>query len=147
MKKGISLIVLVITIILLSVLAGVVVFKTTPILTNVDKTKLQTDISQLEALMNTYKIRKNGNIDFPTVQFSTAGLTSAELAQLEGETITGNRITLYVIDLKEIDAEAVNYGNLKLGAKDRYLYSLATGRVYYEQGLDIDGEIYYHVSY
>lgn len=146
MKKGISLIILAVTIILLVILAGVVVVKSTPILINVDKAKLQTDIAQLEALMNTYRIRKNGNIGFEVVEFNTSGLTTTVLQQFSGETITSNKISLYVIDLLEIDAQEVNYGNLELGAKDRYLYSFVTGKVYYEQGLETEDTIYYYVT-
>lgn len=146
MKKGISLIVLAVTIIILVILAGVAVVKSTPILTNVDKAKLQTDIAQLEALMNTYKIRKNGNIGFEVVEFNTSGLTTTELQQFSGETITSSKISLYVIDLLEIDAQAVNYGNLELGTKDRYLYSDVTGKVYYEQGLEVEDITYYYVE-
>lgn len=146
MKKGISLVVLLITIIILVILTGIITISSTSTLANVDKTKLQVDIAQLETLMNTYKIRKNGNIDFVSIAFSTSNLSSIELQQFAGEAIENDKVNLYVIDLYEIDAEEVNYGNLKLGDKDRYLYSINTGKVYYEQGLTIDNTTYYYVA-
>lgn len=146
MKKGISLIVLIITIIVLVILSGIVVINSNVMLVNADKHKLQIDISQLESLMNTYKIRKNGNISFEKVEFNVSSLSAIELGQFEGETIVNNKVTLYVIDLLEIDAEAVNYGNLKQGPNDRYLYSIETGKVYYEKGLKIDNVKYYYVE-
>ena len=146
MKKGISLIVLAITIIVMIILLGVIVITSSPTVASTEKYRLQMDISQLETLMNTYRIRKNGKITFETVLFDTSYLSLQELQQFEGETIEDNNIKLYVVDLKEIDAEQVNYGNLKQGATDRYLYSLKTGRVYYEQGLKVEDITYYYVE-
>lgn len=146
MKKGISLVVLVITVIVIGILTGVIIYSSGNAVANTEKAKLQIDIVQLEALMNTYKIRKNGNIGFETVNFNTSNLNSTELEQFEGETITNNTVQLYVIDLYEIDAEAVNYGDLKLGSTDRYLYSSVTGKVYYEKGLEIDNITYHYVE-
>lgn len=146
MKKGITLVTLVITIIVMTILAGIVVFSTQFILVNTDKSLLTIDIAHLESLMNTYKIRKNGNIDFETTIFNTSNLSNEELNQFEGETITNNTIELYVIDLGKIDAESGNYGNLELGPTDRYLYSLTTGKVYYEYGLETDDITYYYIK-
>ena len=146
MKKGISLVVLIITIIVLAILMSVIIFNTENTMANAEKSKLQIDIVNLEALMNTYKLRKNGNIKFETTDFDTSNLSSIELEQFSGENITNNKVQLYVIELEEIDAEAVNYGMLKEGNKDRYLYSLDTGKVYYEKGLEMDNITYYHME-
>ena len=146
MRRGVSLIVLVITITIIVTLTGVVVINSNRAVGNTAITQLQLDIAQLENLMNTYKIRKNGNIGFEIVQFNTANLTQSQLEQFQGEVIRNNVIELYVIDLYEIDANAVNYGNLKSGANDRYVYSLNTGKVYYEKGLVMDDVVYYYVG-
>ena len=146
MKKGISLIVVLITVIIMIILMGVIVINSGGTIVGIEKNKLQMDIAQLETLMNTYKIRKNGNIDFETVDFSTASLDSEHLEQFQGETIVNNIIELYIIDLSEIDAEQVNYGDLSGGYTDRYLYSLDTGKVYYEKGIQVDNITYYYVE-
>lgn len=145
-KKGISLVVLIITIIVLTVLMGIIIFNAENTIVNAEKSKLQIDIVSLESLMDTYKIRKNGNIKFNVTFFDTSTLSGAELQQFDGETISNNKIELYVIELKEIDAETLSYGNLIAGEKDRYLYSINTGKVYYEQGLKIDNITYYHIE-
>ncbi len=144
MKKGISLVVLVITIVLMIILASIAIINMDNVFLNTNLSLLQTDISQIEALMNTYKIRKSGNIDFHTVQFDTSSLSASELLQFSGESVIDNKIELYVIGLEEIDAEGSNYGDLTLGSKDRYLYSKTTEKVYYEQGLKIGNEVYYY---
>ena len=146
MKRGVSLIILVITIVVLAIFAGVAAVGMSSVLTTADESKLQMDIAQLESLMNTYKIRKSGVLPFDTVEFNVAGFRDSELEQFYGETVIDNKIKLYVIDLYEIDAKQVNFGNLRLGAADRYLYSNVTGKVYYELGLEIDGKIYFYVK-
>lgn len=146
MKKGISLIVLIITVTVLVILAGVVVVNTSGMFVNMELSKLQIDIAQLEALMNTYKIRHNGDIDFATVQFDLSSLSSEERLQFEGENVVDNKVSLYVVNLQEIDAEAINYGNLEQGINDRYLYSVTTGKVYYELGLKSDDIRYYYTK-
>lgn len=146
MKKGISLVVLIITILVLTIITSVIIFNSEGTIINAEKSKLQIDIVQLEALMDTYKLRKNGNIKFETIEFDTSKLSSVELKQFAGENIVDNKIQLYIIELEEIDAEGANYGNLEEGYKDRYLYSLVTGKVYYEQGLELDNITYHHIE-
>jgi len=145
-KKGISLMYLVITIVVLTILASIIIINTQYMFVNTERAKLQIDISQVEALMDTYKIRNNGNINFPTVAFDISNLSTAELEQFDGETIVDEKIFLYIVDLEAIDGESSNFGNLELGSKDRYLYSLTTGKVYYEQGIEIDGTMYYYIK-
>lgn len=144
MKKGISLVILVITLIVMIILGGVIVINTNYIFVDTNKAKLQVDIAQLEALMDTYKIRNNGNIRFGSVDFDVSALTDEEIEQFSGENIVNNKIKLYVIDLEAIDAENSNYGRLEKGTKDRYLYSTITGKVYYELGLEYDDITYYY---
>lgn len=146
MKKGISLVILVITIIILIILASVIIINTNYMFVDTNLSKLQVDISQIETLMNTYKIRNNGNIDFPTVEFDVSSLSSEELKQFDGEIIENNKVELYIVNIEEIDGEASNFGTLELGDKDRYLYSLTTGKVYYEQGLVSEDTTYYYIK-
>ena len=123
MKKGISLIILVVIIIVLIILTGVIVINSEYMIVDTSISRLKTDITQLEYLMSTYIIRKSGNIDFEIVNFDTSGLTEEEAKQFSGEKAKNNKIQLYVIDLQEIDAEEVNYGKLENGVDDRYVYS------------------------
>lgn len=146
MKKGISIVSIVIAVIILIILAGIIIINTDSVFSDTSKVKLRTDISQLEALMRIYKTRKNGVINFNTVDFDTTTLSAEELEQFSGESIIDGKIKLYVIDLFEIDAEGVNYGNLKAGEKDRYLYSNITDKVYYEHGLPTNNITYYYMK-
>lgn len=142
-KKGISLIVLVITIIVLLILTGLVVVNGKDAYVEAQKTTLKTEIAQIETLTKNYYTRRSGNLDFVTIELT---VPSTYLEQFEGESIVSSKVTMYVIDLNKIDAEEVTYGNLEDGANDRYLYSTTTGKVYYEKGLEIDGKIYYRID-
>ncbi len=142
-KKGISLIVLVITIIVLLILTGLVVVNGKDAYVEAQKTTLKTEIAQIETLTKNYYTRRSGNLDFVTIELT---VPSTYLEQFEGESIVSSKVTMYVIDLNKIDAEEVTYGNLEDGANDRYLYSSITGKVYYEKGLEIDGKIYYRID-
>lgn len=142
-KKGISLIILVITIIVMIILAGLVVVSGRDAYIAAQKTTLQTEIMQIETLTNNYYTRRSGNLDFVTVEVT---VPSGYLEQFEGENIVNSKVTMYVIDLNKIDAEETTYGNLENGSNDRYLYSTTTKKVYYEQGLEIDNTIYYRIE-
>lgn len=142
-KKGISLIVLVITIIVILILTGLVVVNGKDAYVEAQKTTLKTEIAQIETLTKNYYTRRSGNLDFVTIELT---VPSAYIEQFEGESIVSSKVTMYVIDLNKIDAEEVTYGNLEDGENDRYLYSTTTGKVYYEKGLDIDGKIYYRID-
>ena len=147
MKKGISLVVLVITIIVLVILTGVVIIDSNYIVADAELSKLQSDIAELQTLMRIYKIRNSGNIPFDTVDMDISYLSEDVKKQFSEETISDDgKIQLYVIQLDKIDAEAVNYGTQKESASDRYLYSSVTGKVYYEQGLLVNGVMYYYIE-
>lgn len=141
-KEGISLIILVITIIVMFIILGVVVINGDAIFGSTKKTKFFAEVEQVQSLMRTYVTRK-GNIGaFETTTFDTSELTEDEKAQFNGETLQDDIVTLYVINLAEIDAEETNYGK-GTDALDRYLYSETTKRVYYEKGLTVDQFTYY----
>ena len=127
------------------IMLGVVLINTSDMTMDTQKIKLKLDIKQLENLTDLYSKRKSGNLGFDAVQFNTSTLSQAELAQFAGETITSNQITLYVIDLDKVDMENANFGKGLGGATDRYLYSMTTGKVYYEKGLVDNGKVYYYV--
>lgn len=142
-KKGITLAILVITIIVLVILTTVTVTTGTKEYNKAKLVKLQSEMSQIELLMNNYVTRKSGDIQFSKINLDVSNMEDTSLTQFSDETITGTTIEMYVIDLYEIDAEESTYGTGKLGDTDRYLYSAKTGKVYYEKGLKV-GSITYH---
>lgn len=145
MKKGVTLIMLVIIIIILTTLLTVVVINGNNIFNDTKKVKLQTEISQIEILVDNYIMRNSGN-NFEKVELDISTYTEAEKKQFEGEKIVDNKIELYVVDLYKIDVQEANYGTGTKGTSDRYLYSETTKKIYYEQGIKMEGIIYHRVD-
>lgn len=144
MKKGVSLIILVLSLMILSIFVGVITISGISVFRYSDASKLSVDISTLQALVRTYEVRNSGNLPFIKTTFDTTNLNEEQLEQFEGETILDNKIELYVIELDLVDAEETNYGKLENGEKDRYLYSKTTKKVYYEKGLVENDKTYYY---
>ena len=145
-KKGVTLAILVITIIILIILTSATVTIGTKEYNKAKLVKLQSEMSQIEVLMDNYVTRKSGNIQFSKMNLDVSNMEDTSLAQFSDETITGTTIEMYVIDLYEIDAEESTYGTGKLGDTDRYLYSVKTGKVYYEKGIKVGQETYHRVD-
>jgi len=129
----------------MTILLTVTVINGTSIYSNAQKTKLQSEISQIEVLVDNYITRNSGN-NFESVTIDISGYTSSEKEQFTGENITNDTVKLYIIDLAAIDAEEVTYGTTKEGTRDRYLYSELTGRVYYDIGKKIGDTVYHRVD-
>lgn len=143
-KRGITVLTLGVIIIVMTILLSIISISGSDIYENAMKVKLESEINQIEVLVNNYMVRNSG-IDFDTMELDISSYTANEIAQFDGETITDGKITLYIVDLDEIDAEEVSYGMLKNGEDDRYLYSSTTKKVYYEKGIDIKSETYHRI--
>ena len=143
-KRGVTLVTLSIIGAVMAILVAAVIPTAYNTHNEVKKTKFQTEISQIEVLVANY-IRRNSGNDLTSYEWETTTLPGFDTEQFDGEIITDNKITMYIVDLKKIDAEEVNYGMLENGITDRYLYSEQTGHVYYEKGENFGGKIYYRV--
>lgn len=144
-KQGITLIILAVIIVIMTLLLTVVVVNGNGIYNATKKTKLQSEIEQIEILVDNY-IRRNSGITFAAIQLDISSYTAEQQAQFTGENITDNILELYVVELDKIDAKEVAYGTGERGTTDRYLYSAVTNRVYYEQGIRIGGVIYHRIG-
>ena len=143
-KRGVTLITLSIIVVIMAILVSAVVQTASDMNNEASKTKLQTEINQIEVLVANY-IRRNSGNDLTPYEWDVTTISGFDTTQFEGEIITSNKIAMYVVDLEKIDAEEVNYGMLEDGETDRYLYSEQTGHVYYEKGKSFGSQKYYRV--
>lgn len=143
-KRGVTVLTLSIMVAVIAILVVAVVPVANDMHIGAQKTKLQSEINQIEVLVANY-IRRNSGNDLTPYEWDTTTISGFDTKQFEGEIITDNKISMYVVDLYKIDAEEVNYGMLEDGIKDRYLYSAQTGHVYYEKGKNFGSKIYYRV--
>lgn len=145
-KKGVTLIALVIIIIVIGILFGIVSASLDDLITETRVKEFASELDSLEYLINDYKIRNNGELDFTEYKLSTLDLSEDFLEQLVEEEIVNNTVNLYKIDYVKIDAIDSNYGLQKLGEEDIYLVSGTTGNVYYKKGFEYNGKIYYTLT-
>lgn len=144
-KKGITLLVLVITIVVMTILLTVTVITGTDVYDNATMTKFQSEISQIELLVNNYE-KRNSGVDFQVIELDISDFTEFQKHQFKEENIVDNVISMYIVDLQKIDAEQVSYGLGKESETDRYIYSSETKKVYYERGLQIGDNIYHRIG-
>jgi len=144
-KHGVTITMLVIIVVIMATLLTIVTINGTEIYNDAQKTKLQSEINQLEILVQNYLMR-NPNYNWSEVEIDLSEYSDNEKEQFNGENIVDDKIVLYVIDLLAIDAEETSYGSGSLGEKDRYLYSKNTKKIYYELGRTIGDNKYYRID-
>lgn len=146
MKRGISLVALLITIVVMLILITTVIINSSDIINNSTKIQFSSELSYLQEMVYDYRI-KNNNV-YPTLeeyQFDISGLTTEEIDQFANEQILTNSITLYKIDSKIFGLSDLKYGNGN-DEKDYYLLSKSTGKVYYAEGIKFKNMMYYTLT-
>lgn len=149
MKKGISLIALVITIAVVITLVSTIVFTGTNVYNNTKKVKFATEISYVEELVKTYKTNNNGKLPISKVlYFDVSNISDSDIAeQFSNEIINNNKIALVKIDFDKLNPKELFFQNLNNSTSDNiYCFSLTTGKTYYIKGVKIGGKTYYTLT-
>lgn len=147
-KQGITMTVMVITIIILTILAGTITFSVT---STINYSRLTSWVNEIAYIQDAIDEVKNsfGLTDYilDSIIINTNNIGSMDISeQFQGETIsTDSTITLRIINLGMLNITNTVYGNLNSDT-DVYAISEETGRVYYIQGVEIDGKIYYTLT-
>ena len=142
MKKGITLISLMITIIVLIILLGTTVVSGINSIERAGKIKFATEISYVQELTNNYML-KNGK--YPILQQKVVYVSSDDLWQFEKEDVSNGNVLLYELDMSIIGLSDLKYGN-GVEQKDKFLVSSKTGKVYYELGYKVNKNTYYTLN-
>ena len=151
-KSGVTLVSLVITIIIATIIAGVVVFNSTGIVWKSEVAKFGEDIKKIE---DAYKEYYALNGIAPTIKDKE--YTAEQVIALNtlgyGEKLrneiqkNGDMNTVfYLINFDEIGLKIEERG-LGLTQDDIYVVALGTNRVYYVKGLEVAEEVYFSVAY
>ncbi len=144
-KQGITVSVLVITIIVLTILAGAITVST---LSTVNYSKLSSWVSEISYIQEVVEEQNNvsSNMDYTMQQIELSISSNVSDEQFEGEDISeDNKLILKTLDLGKLKITNTVYGNLDT-TTDVYAISEKTGRVYYVQGIEIDGQMYYSLT-
>lgn len=135
-QKGITLVVLITTIVVIALLAGVAI-------SNIDigtdirnYNYMKADIELLEAKVMTY-YNKNGSL--PIIPGAISGASS----MLNGQASTRDNNVYYQIDISKLYNVTLNYGGGTLSNKDIYIINEQSHEVYYLKGATYEGTLYH----
>ena len=150
MKRGISLVVLLVTIAVILIITSVTVVTGNNIFNNTKKVKFASEISYVEEIVNTYRLNNDGN--FPSskmIYLDSSKIKGNDLnEQFKDENIAEDKsILLYKIDFSMLNPHELTYTDINSDSGDNiYCISLTTGRIYFVQGVKIAGKKYYTLT-
>ena len=150
MKKGFSLVTLLVTIFVIIILTSTVVISANSIYNSNKKVKFASEISYIKELVNSYMVNNNGNLPSNSeVITSIRDISKDEMqSQFQDEDISNeNTIVLNKIDMSMINPGTLQYGNgTEEKSDDIYCISKKTGRIYYARGCKIGSKTYYTLT-
>jgi len=151
-KKGVSLIVLVIAIVVMGIIASTVMFVSSDTVDSSDKAAFITDLQQIEDLVHEYYLSNNMLPIVEGIEY-TKNEVVTQLSEgsdsLSGEvTLNGDdEAIFYELDLTKLPIDSVNKGMRKdENALDVFLITSDSLNVYYLQGVEISDEYYFSLS-
>lgn len=151
-KKGISMIALLITIAVFLILLTVITISSDKIINNTKKKQFAREIYEVQNLVDKYKYEKEEYpytiLDDNTKESMSIDITDDLKDQFDKEGVKeGDKVELYTIDLNKIGAENITRGIKKdNNLKDVYAFSEKTGIVYYIKGYKVEKNVYYTLT-
>lgn len=160
LKKGISLIVLIITIAVMLILLTTIVISVNSAVNNAKLSSFATDLSTVEDLTKTYYMQ-NGS--YPTAVENEEASSQGTILGIVGDD-NKNSFTdelksngdyndsddlgvFYKIDLSKLDVDSSKRGTAKDGnTSDVYVVSAATNNIYYLKGINVKKQMYFSLS-
>lgn len=146
-KKGITMVSLVITIVVMLILVSAIVLSTDFAIKSTNKKDFSKEIYQIQNLIKVYKV-KNSKLPVTsdvTIDINEIPIDSKSDFSDEQGFDTGT-VILKEIDLNELGVEDAKLGYKKEGEKDFYAISEATNKVYYVAGKKIGNTVYYTLN-
>lgn len=155
-SKGITLLALTITIIVMMILSGTLIISTNNQLKIKKVNNLYSDIELLNNKVSEYYIKNKtlpikgeyANADEVKTILKTNGAKNTENL-LDVSDKLGEEKTYYVIDLTKLDNLTLNYGRKYsewesgTSLQDLYIINIKSHKIYYPKGVKIDNELYY----
>lgn len=142
MKKGVTLLTVLILVIVIAILTTGVTLTSSTIIKEVTKNEFVTEYLTIQNEVTSYY---NLNGKYPVENARSLNIADEYLDQVEDEDMTYGSYEVYVLDLDAINVTDNKYGNKEFG-DDVYAVSMKTGIVYYMAGFKHDGGVYYRVT-
>ena len=146
MKKGISLIALSATIMILLILISTITISGVKTVENSKKTAFASEIYTIQKSVDSYVYANSITPASEEVKLNISKVKPESKKQFDGETISGNEVTLNVLDYDKLGITDLQRGNKKDGDTDIYLVSKTTNRVYYAKGIKFNNYTHYTLN-
>lgn len=157
LRKGISLIALMITILVLATLSAIVVLSAKNSVDNSTVTEFISDLQKIEDATKNYYIKENKYPYYDNLKLSQAEILELvgsekraylrEEMEKNGDYKEDGKSYYYEIDLSKIDVTQTSRGISKNGdATDVFVVSISSGNVYYLKGIETKDDIYFSMS-
>lgn len=138
-EKGIALVSLIITIILMTILASTVVYMSLDRFEINNYRKMINDIELLQDKVSNYYL-KYGELPVK-IKYNSP---------LEFDTNIADDMNYYIIDLNVMEGISLNYGEYGFQnpntSNDVYIINEKTHTIYYVKGIEFDGDMYYSIN-
>lgn len=151
-KKGISLVALTITIVVLIIISSVAIFVSSETLDNADLAAFASDLTQIEDAVKEYYLTNN---NLPIEESTSYNKSQVITLISEGSTSLSEEIqengddsaVFYIIDMSKLPIEDSIMGNKENGDnKDVYIVSNRNFNVYYLKGMEVKDVYYFSLS-
>lgn len=146
-NKGITLLALLVTIIVILILTSTIIISYDNIISDVQKRDFAREVYTLRQVVLDYEFM-NGS--YPIIQEVSLNLNSIDVAyqnQFSNEPgYESKSIILNTIDLYKAGVDSLNRGTKDLGADDYYAFSTVTKKVYYIKGQKAGDNTYYTLT-
>lgn len=148
MKKGITLSVLSVVILIMVIFATAVTTTGSMALNNSKKIKFASELALVQEKVNEYTNNKEGKYPISNkVELDLSKVTTNSITQFDGEVKNGTSITLYEIDFSLLGKIELIYGTKEdEDSTDIYAVSKETGKVYYIKGVKVSKITYYTLT-
>ena len=147
MKKGITLISLMVTIILMVIITTVVVISGSNIKDTTYIKSFATEMFSVKELVKDYEFMYDKYpVKDETIELDLNLVPAECRSQFEGEDVINNKISFLKLDYAKTGIRELNRGMGKLSDLDIYVYSVKTNKIYYLQGEKIDNYTYYTLT-
>ena len=140
MKKGITISVLAVTIIIMLIIVGTVSTIGISSINTAAYEEFKSKKIRVADYVNEYYIREQ-ELPIKNEIVSKEGLSSSLASEVNNNGDTNN--ILYVVDLSKLNIESVNIGRGTVDNMDVFLVSENTHNIYYLKGVSYKGENYY----
>ncbi len=152
-QKGMSLIALTTTIIVLSILTSIIVYNARDNVEIREYKKLENDIEILQNKVNMYYL-KNGKL--PIVEKDLTTIIYNGKSEYKSQKQSNDNDNYYIIDLRYVGGVTLNFGNgfYNINTEknncndivDLYIINEQSHRIYYVAGVTANGKTYYTIG-